>query len=715
MAVLSTCALSQWALDYRGNYERIIESIQEAKAAGSRYRCGSELDITGYGCGDHHLEIDTLQQAWKVVASLLQHPACSDIMVDVGLPVMHKNIIYNCRLVFCNRKVLLVRPKMMLANDTHMGYQETRWFTAWRKPRVVEELSLPSFITDIAGQETVPFGDAILVARDTVIGIEICEELWNPQSPHVPMGLDGVEIVCNSSASLQELGRTDIAYTLVRSATLKSGGCYLYANQHGCDGNIGYFSGDACISVNGDIVGAAPLYSLLPVRVVTATVDLDAIATFRNSIRSRCDISDTAPTYPRVKVDFWLCGMDNSGARLPPCPSLPQEPSLPSLGQQVLEGAAVWAWDVVRRAGRPGLLLPLDGQLASSVSAIILATMCHKLVQHATDGHTQVVEEVQEIVREVGYVPSDAQELCSRLVCSLHLTQPSDAQHSAKLARELARVIGSNHKTAEVKKGVAALKEAFTSADNDKEDGTDGEVDGDFDAADQNANDKFSTSNEEEQALTHLHSRLRMSLIYYFSEAGWWGNGKQRAGQLLVLGSSPAHTASSVKFGDSYGDINLVGSFSNRMLRQALLYARHELNLPIVDEILSSASLTKEDAKDEEAREIVAKELLGPDSLSARLLHLNENQSTPHQVEERVKGLFSVWGERRLQEAGIGGVPRCYLPGIGASSPDRPIIYPPHWSSPFSTIEPWWRSHRKELRKGITEWCQNQSDSQDLE
>lgn len=68
-------------------------------------------------------------------------------------------------------------------------------------------------------------------------------------------------------------------------------------------GNIGYYCGDACVSVNGDMVKAAPLFSLLPVLVITATVDLDSIATFRNSVRSRCDVAVTAPTYPRVKVE----------------------------------------------------------------------------------------------------------------------------------------------------------------------------------------------------------------------------------------------------------------------------------------------------------------------------------------------------------------------------------------------------------------------------
>jgi hypothetical protein len=38
---------------------------------------------------------------------------------------------------------------------------------------------------------------------DTCIGFEICEELWNPQSPHIDMALDGVEIFINGSGFRQ--------------------------------------------------------------------------------------------------------------------------------------------------------------------------------------------------------------------------------------------------------------------------------------------------------------------------------------------------------------------------------------------------------------------------------------------------------------------------------------------------------------------------------
>lgn len=45
-AVVATCSLNQWALDFEGNYARIVKSCQMAKAAGARLRVGPELEIT---------------------------------------------------------------------------------------------------------------------------------------------------------------------------------------------------------------------------------------------------------------------------------------------------------------------------------------------------------------------------------------------------------------------------------------------------------------------------------------------------------------------------------------------------------------------------------------------------------------------------------------------------------------------------------------------
>jgi NAD+ synthase (glutamine-hydrolysing) len=132
---------------------------------------------------------------------------------------MHKNVIYNCRVIIHNRKILLIRPKMWLANDGN--YRELRYFTPWMKPREWEDHYLPRIVQAVTGQVKVPFGDCVVSTVDTCIGVELCEELFTPASPHILMGLDGVEIFTNSSGSHHELRKLNRRVELIKEATLK--------------------------------------------------------------------------------------------------------------------------------------------------------------------------------------------------------------------------------------------------------------------------------------------------------------------------------------------------------------------------------------------------------------------------------------------------------------------------------------------------------------
>ena len=91
---------------------------------------------------------------------------------------MHKNVIYNCRVIIHDRKILLIRPKMWLANDGN--YRELRYFTPWMKPREWEDHYLPRIVQAVTGQVKVPFGDCVVSTVDTCIGVELCEELFTP-------------------------------------------------------------------------------------------------------------------------------------------------------------------------------------------------------------------------------------------------------------------------------------------------------------------------------------------------------------------------------------------------------------------------------------------------------------------------------------------------------------------------------------------------------
>lgn len=42
---VASATLNQWALDFEGNRDRILESILEAKEFGAKFRTGPELEI----------------------------------------------------------------------------------------------------------------------------------------------------------------------------------------------------------------------------------------------------------------------------------------------------------------------------------------------------------------------------------------------------------------------------------------------------------------------------------------------------------------------------------------------------------------------------------------------------------------------------------------------------------------------------------------------
>lgn len=166
---------------------------EEAKAAGCRFRTGPELEITGYGCEDSFLEADTFAHSWESLAQLLRTDLTEGILVDVGMPILHRGVAYNCRVLLLNRCVIGIRPKLFLANDGN--YREMRWFTPWHVDTQatleyafgsLQEFQLPAVVLEAVDSTrqhasgTVPIGIFAAQAIDAAIGFETCEELFTP-------------------------------------------------------------------------------------------------------------------------------------------------------------------------------------------------------------------------------------------------------------------------------------------------------------------------------------------------------------------------------------------------------------------------------------------------------------------------------------------------------------------------------------------------------
>ncbi|XP_044895632.1 glutamine-dependent NAD(+) synthetase isoform X9 [Felis catus] len=455
---VATCALNQWALDFEGNLQRILKSIEIAKCKGATYRLGPELEICGYGCWDHYYESDTLLHSLQVLAALLESPVTQDIICDVGMPVMHRNVRYNCRVIFLNRRILLIRPKMALANEGN--YRELRWFTPWSRTRQTEEYFLPRMLQSLTKQETVPFGDAVLATRDTCIGSEICEELWTPHSPHVDMGLDGVEIFTNASGSHHVLRKAHARVDLVTMATTKNGGIYLLANQKGCDGDRLYYDGCALIAMNGHILAQGSQFSLDDVEVLTATLDLEDVRSYRAEISSRNLAASKASPYPRVKVDFALSSREDLLEPL----SEPLEWKYHSPAKEISLGPACWLWDFLRRSQQAGFFLPLSGGVDSAATACLVYSMCRQVCEAVNNGNQEVLADVRTIVDQLDYMPRDPRELCGRVLTTCYMASENSSRETRDRAAELARQIGSHHIGLDIDPAVKAVVGIFSLA-----------------------------------------------------------------------------------------------------------------------------------------------------------------------------------------------------------------------------------------------------------
>ena len=78
------------------------------------------------------------------LVSLLSGDLTDGILCDIGMPVIHKNVRYNCRVFILDRKMLHIRPKICMADDGN--YRETRWFTEWNAGE------LDSYLMEITSQ-----------------------------------------------------------------------------------------------------------------------------------------------------------------------------------------------------------------------------------------------------------------------------------------------------------------------------------------------------------------------------------------------------------------------------------------------------------------------------------------------------------------------------------------------------------------------------------
>ena len=235
------------------NVEDICLRIREADEKQSDLVIFPELALTGYTCADLFFQ-ETLLDACKdglkkITAYTKDYPA---VTVVVGLPVLIQGQMYNCGGVISAGRLHGLVPKTYLPN--YNEFYERRWFSS------SEDLQVPGVASiDLGLQEDyiVPVGRDILfrLGDGTVLGVEICEDLWTPMPPSTLMTINGAEVVVNLSASNETVGKRAYRRRLVQHQSSICNCIYGYVSA-GCTESTQdlVFSGHSILAENGTVL-----------------------------------------------------------------------------------------------------------------------------------------------------------------------------------------------------------------------------------------------------------------------------------------------------------------------------------------------------------------------------------------------------------------------------------------------------------------------------
>lgn len=704
---IAVCTLNQLALQFDGNLNRIVKSIQLAKEKGAILRVGPELEVCGYSCEDAYFEPDTEVHSWQVLNSIIAREDLDDIIIDIGMPVRKDSVLYGCRVILYNRKIVLIRPKTKLAGNGN--YRENRWFSEWQSDDSCY-FKLPSEVAEVSGQKFVPFGSDVVIevtrgkGHPLRIGFEICEELWRPDASHVKLFLErGCHLICNSSASYWEIRKLDRAFILMQSATLKSGGCYAFSNLIGCDGGRLCFYGRSHITLNGNLLDrtSGPDDFLEEVQLAMADIDVLEIEGYRsqNYIRSAphlatgSNINFNAGSYgnefndnsPLTKLTIHL-ELESNG--LSKFASLTCNPSLNiklKPEEELALYGSLWMWDYLRRCkGMGGFIIPLSGGIDSSSVACLVYKMCQMVFDRINRIQCVQFNPNDTVCQLLGVDDFDSftqkyqsvNQLCRKVLRCVYLGTKYSGEASKSRAEKLSQLLGAEF----IALNFNNVYETILAT-----------------AVDGGHNDI--NSNQVSLKEQNLQARLRMVHTYFLAE------------NRLVLSTGNVDEALVgylTKYDCSAGDLNPIGSISKQDLRQFMrFFEQHSMQrVTVVTEIIDatpSAELTGEDQSDEADLGLTYEELslfgryrrgvfgsFGPYLTFCRMWTERDSHhlKDPNLLATKVKRFFSLHARNRHKQTVL-------TPSLHAESysPDdnrfdhRQFLFDTTWSWQFSQID----------------------------
>jgi NAD+ synthase (glutamine-hydrolysing) len=249
------------------NKEKIMEAVEDAYKANVKILVLPELCLTGYTAGDMFFAATLAKEVENAISEIVSFSKGREILFVFGTPLNYLNALYNCAVVIFNGKILGIVPKTYIPN--YCEFYEARYFK-----------SAPSEdgYINLANQE-VPFSKRLIFVdenyADLKIAVEICEDLWVPETPSTKATLEGADVILNLSSSNEVVGKKEFRTNLVKMTSARLNCAYIYADSGNGESTTDLvFASHNIIAENGTLLGESPLFAM---KSVTSEIDIEKL------------------------------------------------------------------------------------------------------------------------------------------------------------------------------------------------------------------------------------------------------------------------------------------------------------------------------------------------------------------------------------------------------------------------------------------------------
>ncbi|MDX2094226.1 MAG: NAD(+) synthase [Kofleriaceae bacterium] len=427
---LAVACVNQTPFAWDENFAHLRLAIEHARAEGATLLCLPELAITGYGCEDAFF-MDGLQDTAFAMLEALA-PLTHNMVVAVGLPVMHEKALYNTAALLANGEIVGFVAKQFLAGDGI--HYEPRWFKAWPAGEIDQlERTQPD-----GSIRRYPIGDLLFDIGDIRIGFEICEDAWVANRPGTDLALRGADILCNPSASHFAFGKYTVRQRFVVEGSRAFGVAYLYANLLGNEAGRIVYDGGGLIASGGELAARGRRFSFHDVELTTALVDIDGNRreqVRRGSHRPRHDAEELVIAFPFV----WPTRKPEKTI----APVLTWEDRASVKEEEFARCVALGLWDYLRKSRAQGYVVSLSGGADSAACAVLVALMVQLGFQELGPGgvrqHLPTCRKLHEVIENGGDATAAVRAL---LTCAYQPTEHSGPV-TRRAAEEVAKAVGA--------------------------------------------------------------------------------------------------------------------------------------------------------------------------------------------------------------------------------------------------------------------------------